>query len=225
MSQRNDRDQAPPCYRDYVIKNGKFVGRFEEMYRDVPDPWGCLEKVNSLPNRLFLALLQEGGPYRKVLDIGCGLGPLTRSIFDIGCPAEMLACDMSETAVAKARQSVPGVEFFVHDLVRAPRLPFENSSFALITASEITWYVLPVLEDLLAELRRLLTPEGHLLWKQSFLAPGKQQYGREIISNPEDLRKRIQAAGLSIGKDLVLTEMSGEINYVARACPCTREEV
>lgn len=26
-------------YHDYVFKDGKFVGAFEEMYRNVGDPW------------------------------------------------------------------------------------------------------------------------------------------------------------------------------------------
>ncbi len=26
-------------YQDYVIKDGKFIGRFEEMYQKFEDPW------------------------------------------------------------------------------------------------------------------------------------------------------------------------------------------
>lgn len=27
-------------YQDYVIRDGRLVGEFEEMYRDFDDPWG-----------------------------------------------------------------------------------------------------------------------------------------------------------------------------------------
>ena len=27
-------------YQDLVIKDGKFVGKFEKMYQEVTDPWG-----------------------------------------------------------------------------------------------------------------------------------------------------------------------------------------
>ena len=35
-------------YHDYFIKDGRFIGRFEEMYRDVDDPW----HIDALGRRL-----------------------------------------------------------------------------------------------------------------------------------------------------------------------------
>ena len=34
-------------YLDYVIKDGKFIGQFEEMYKNVSDPWKLLSKNKS----------------------------------------------------------------------------------------------------------------------------------------------------------------------------------
>ena len=31
-------------YQDFVIKDGKFIGQFEEMYKNVSDPWKLLSK-------------------------------------------------------------------------------------------------------------------------------------------------------------------------------------
>ena len=31
-------------YADFVIKDGKFIGQFEEMYKNVSDPWKLLSK-------------------------------------------------------------------------------------------------------------------------------------------------------------------------------------
>ena len=30
-------------YQDYVIKDGKFIGKFEEMYQKFEDPWHQME--------------------------------------------------------------------------------------------------------------------------------------------------------------------------------------
>jgi hypothetical protein len=30
-------------YSDFVIRNGRFVGKFEEMYQKFSDPWNCLK--------------------------------------------------------------------------------------------------------------------------------------------------------------------------------------
>ena len=34
MKRMNSKD-----YHDYVFKDGKFIGAFEEMYQNVEDPW------------------------------------------------------------------------------------------------------------------------------------------------------------------------------------------
>ena len=31
-------------YQDLVIKNGKFIGKFKEMYQKFSDPWNLLKK-------------------------------------------------------------------------------------------------------------------------------------------------------------------------------------
>lgn len=45
-------------YQDYVIRDGKFVGKFEEMYQKFDDPWHQNENgmFNNLSRKLFLIL-------------------------------------------------------------------------------------------------------------------------------------------------------------------------
>ena len=93
-------NKPEPCYRDYVIVGGQFIGRFEEMYRDVEDPWGHTAQVDALPNRVLLELLREGNPPRTVLDLGCGLGDLAGRIYQVLRPAKMYACDVSSWTLA-----------------------------------------------------------------------------------------------------------------------------
>ena len=35
----NENPSRSTDYHDYVIKDGRFIGAFEEMYRNCPDPW------------------------------------------------------------------------------------------------------------------------------------------------------------------------------------------
>ena len=67
---------------------------------------------------------------------------------------------VSSTAITHARKKVPEVDFFVHDLVTEPALPFQSGSLDLIVMVEVVWYVLPVLSDVFSEFARLLTPGG-----------------------------------------------------------------
>ena len=212
-----ERRDSAPCYRDYVIKDGVFVGKFEEMYRDVPDPWGCVEKAHALQNRLFLDLLHEQPPGGHALDVGCGLGSLAAQICKVVRPIEMSAFDVSLTAIEKARATVQSVHFFVHDLVKEPILPFSAGYFSLVTVSEVIWYILPVLREACREFHRLLSPSGRLVIKQSFLPPGQQKYGTDIVSKPADLVRFVQGAKLEVEREILLIESSGERMIIVSA--------
>lgn len=56
-------------------------GEFEEMYRDIDDPWGCQKGFDSLNNRIFGELLFYGRKFGRILDVGCGLGGFTNYLF------------------------------------------------------------------------------------------------------------------------------------------------
>lgn len=217
MSGESETAKNAPCYRDYVIKDGVFIGKFEEMYRDIPDPWGCLEKVNALSNRLLLAQLQDFAPQSRVLDVGCGLGALTALIQKATQAEDMSACDVSTVAIEKAKAVAPGVHFFVHDLVQNPFLPFPDRSFSLVVMAEVTWYVLPVLLKAYREFRRLLDSTGRLVIKQAFLPHGQQKYGKEIVSKPADLLQFVCQAGMSQEREILLSEANGDQVYILSA--------
>lgn len=44
-------------YHDFVIKDGVFVGKFEEMYKSFDDPWG--QKVDVIQNYQKMACLSS----------------------------------------------------------------------------------------------------------------------------------------------------------------------
>ncbi|MEW6263505.1 MAG: class I SAM-dependent methyltransferase [Thermodesulfobacteriota bacterium] len=187
-------------YHDYFIKDGRFIGRFEEMYQNVEDPW----HIETLGRRLdmdaaLLLLRHIGRDFQKVLDVGCGKGFFT-SLLAEAVSGRILAGDVSETAINQARRRYPDprLEFFVLDLNRIEELPHPAGYFDLIVMAQTIWCVLPNLTRILGGFHRLLAPTGALLLSQHFLKPEEQKYGREILNTPQDLIRLLQESGFDI---------------------------
>ncbi|UNX55690.1 class I SAM-dependent methyltransferase [Georgenia sp. TF02-10] len=121
------------------------------------------ESENSLVNAHYerppvLALAGDVTGHR-ILDAGCGSGPLMAALRDRG--AVVTGIDRSTGMLALARRRLgEDVDLHVVDL-RDP-LPFDDGAFDDVTASLVLHY----LEDWgppLAELRRVLRPGGRLI--------------------------------------------------------------
>ena len=96
---------------------------------------------------------------RRILDAGCGSGPLAAALHDKG--AEVTGFDVSAAMVDLARQRL-GDDADLHVADLAAPLPFADAEFDDVVASLVLHY----LEDWagpLAELRRVLKPGGRLL--------------------------------------------------------------
>jgi SAM-dependent methyltransferase len=96
---------------------------------------------------------------RRVLDAGCGSGPLSAALRERG--AIVTGLDSSPAMVALARQRLgDDAELYVADLSQP--LPFDDGSYDDVVASLVLHY----LQDWTAplrELRRVLVPGGRLL--------------------------------------------------------------
>ena len=66
-------------YQDYVIKNGEFVGEFEQMYQDFNDPWEQNKRANSTEKAICTNIVQSYS-FKRVIELGCGFGNLTSSL-------------------------------------------------------------------------------------------------------------------------------------------------
>ena len=121
------------------------------------------ENENNLVNAYYErpAMLALAGDVagRHILDAGCGSGPLTAALRDRG--AVVTGIDSSAEMLALARQRLgEDVALQVVDL-RDP-LPFGNEAFDDVVASLVLHY-LEDWEPTLAELRRVLKPDGRLI--------------------------------------------------------------
>ena len=177
---------ALPIYRDYVIKDGKFVGKFEEMYQNCDDPWNQ-DEGDFVFKSLSLDLLERLGyqDFQKILDIGCGKGRFTSEIQNRFPQAEVFGIDISESAIRKAEVKYPHIFFQQFDVRKAS---FQYQNFDCIFITEVIWYILPEIERVFREIHEgLKQSEGIFVLNNHFYQDDEQKYGREKITTLQTL--------------------------------------
>ena len=122
-----------------------------------------VDNENSLANAYYErpAMLALAGDVagRRILDAGCGSGPLSAALRDRG--AVVTGIDASAEMLALARRRL-GDDITLHVGDLRGRLPFDDGAFDDVIASLVLHY----LQDwgpTLAELRRVLRPGGRLI--------------------------------------------------------------
>ena len=115
--------------------------------------------VNAYYERPAMLALAGDVAGRRILDAGCGSGPLSAALRDRG--AVVTGIDASAGMLALARQRL-GDDVALHVVDLNDGLPFGDGAFDDVVASLVLHY----LEDwgpTLAELRRVLRPGGRLI--------------------------------------------------------------
>lgn len=177
-------------YHDYVFKNGRLIGQFEQMYRYSKDiPWHQDKNAVSFISHADIAFLRQFR-YESICDVGCGFGYFTNRLHNElssneGKP-KVTGIDISQTAIKKAKNLFPEIHFIKGDLIKERPLPGEY--FDLVVLKESLWYVCHKLSQFLQNLLELVKVDGFLYVSQSFPAADKW-VGQEIVGSPEDLKK------------------------------------
>jgi SAM-dependent methyltransferase len=115
-----------------------------------PRPWF----MNGLKLRY---LLDDLAPVRgRVLDVGCGGGSVAKAVKRERPDLEVLACDVSRSAIAAASESAEGVDF---RLATAERLPFADGELDFVWIFDVLEHVDDP-ERVLREVARVLKPGG-----------------------------------------------------------------
>jgi SAM-dependent methyltransferase len=110
--------------------------------------------MNGLKLRYLLEDLAPVGG--RVLDVGCGAGSVAKAVKRERPDLEVLACDMSRSAIAAAGGSPGGVDF---RLATAERLPFGDGELDFVWIFDILEHVEHP-EQVLREVARVLKPGG-----------------------------------------------------------------
>ncbi len=130
---------------------------FDELYARDPDPWDFeTSAYEAAKYDATIAALEP--PYASALEVGCSIGVLTERLAE-RCE-QLLAIDVSERALARARERVPSVTFERREIPEQ----WPDGAFDLIVCSEVLYYLdPPALEQAAAQIERTLVPGGSLL--------------------------------------------------------------
>jgi SAM-dependent methyltransferase len=163
-------------YHDYVIKDGQFIGDFENMYRDCEDPWMQTSQPNKYSRSAGIWHLKNFG-IQSVLECGCGLGYYADWIRkETGIIPKSV--DISEEAVKKAKSLFPDLDFEVADITKELS---KYKDYECILFAEIIWYILPNLDALFEVMERDF--KGKYLMVVQVFYKGTQKYGTEYFTS------------------------------------------
>jgi ubiquinone/menaquinone biosynthesis C-methylase UbiE len=100
-------------------------------------------------------------PSWSYLDVGCGNGATARLVADtFGMHVVGIDVDPQQIALARNAPGDPDVLFMTAD---ATCLPFEDGRFDIVATNKTTHHV-PQWSSALAEMRRVLKPQGYLVY-------------------------------------------------------------
>jgi len=97
----------------------------------------------------------------RVLDVGCGTGPQSRTLAQWPGVGEVVGVDQLEPFLERARElaaDIPNVSFQQAD---ARKLPFDDARFDVVVLHTLLTHV-PGPEDVLADVHRVLRPGGQV---------------------------------------------------------------
>ena len=188
-------------YQDYVIKDGKFVGEFEEMYKKFSDPWNLL-KINKLDHALNYKMIYNYCNQLKqkkkliTLEIGCGFPQISNQLLEDGFKA--YGTDISETVIKKSKKRYPKLKnkLFVSNFLNYPLYKKINPD--IIILSEITWYILPELKKFIKWYKGL-RKEVYLIHSLYVYGKNKQKYGKEYFCDLDGIKSFFKLKYLSSG--------------------------
>jgi SAM-dependent methyltransferase len=184
-------------YHQYVIKNGELVAKFDEMYRECDDPWNQSLAVGLDPFRNLTSVMLPkwcgltGEDSGRVIELGCGTGHFTKLIKLRNPSWQVMGLDVSATAVKIANSQNSSVQHLVVDVMSTN---FRDSGLALfknfkphaVIMCQLSWYILPMIRELVKELKKLNCKIIHQL---TFYPENKQQLGLEYFTSPDTLRE------------------------------------
>jgi SAM-dependent methyltransferase len=152
------------------------------LYQERKDPWGLDSprfRYQQSKYSTMLSLLPSRR-YKRALDLGCGLGTLTRRLRNHA--DEVVGIDVSHVAVAQAARETTGQSNLQFQQGDALNLSRElDNGFDLVVIADTLYYLSPLSDEVLETVRervaQLLVPGGILLLVNHFtvnLDPGSR---------------------------------------------------
>jgi SAM-dependent methyltransferase len=143
------------------------------LYEERKDPWGLDSphfKYQQIKYAKMLSLLPSRR-YKRALDLGCGLGNLTRRLRTHA--DQVLGIDVSQVAIAHATRETAGQTNLEFQQGDALNLSHDlDNGFDLVVIADTLYYLSPLSGEVLQTVRervvQLLVPSGILLLVNHF---------------------------------------------------------
>jgi len=182
----------PADYHEYVFKDGKFVGDFDNMYRHAKGiPWEQDTRCEQWYTEVGMVMIKAHAPYASILEVGCGLGYIAAKLRAFVRSDALDAFDVSPTAIEKAQRLHQAIRFYADDITKTAFKPRQR--YELVVVKDLFWYVLAALPTVLRNLEACVAPGGWLYVCQSFPRLDEPFVGRDLIPNPEALLARLHS--------------------------------
>lgn len=191
-------------YQDYVIKNGKFVGKFDLMFKKYKDPWKLLEKNKKstmINYRMIIELckfIKEKLKKKKIttLEIGCGFPQISQNLYENSF--SVFGTDISENVIKRSRKKFPKIKknLIVSNFINFDLYKKINAD--IIILSDISWYVLPDLKKFIKWYKKL-KKETFLIHSLAVYGKNKQKYGKNYFYDLKSCKKFFKLNFLSSG--------------------------
>lgn len=178
-------------YHDYVFKDNKCIGKFEEMYKYSSEiPWHQDKTAYLVFSDLDIAILKQLR-YGSICEVGCGYGYFTNRLYrelssKKGRP-EVTGIDVSSAAIKKAKDIFPEIRFVKGNLIK--ERPLKGEHFELVLIKDILWYNCHKLQRFMHNLTDMIKDGGYLYVSNSFPDNNKKWVGMKVIDKPEILKK------------------------------------
>lgn len=165
-----------------MIRDGKFIGKFEEMYQKFDNPWHQIEAADDSYARHATLLSIKNCGIKSVLEVGCGLGCFTNYLHTNIPDLQIVGMDISETAITKAKKRYTDLEFIIGNLREYSQNIVSGGGYDAYLFAEIMWYILNDLDIIIDNISRNCKGKFVII-NQTFYKAGQQKYGRDYFTN------------------------------------------
>ncbi len=172
-------------YHDYVFKDGRLLGQFDEMYRNSKEvPWLQDKTANKLFVDLDISIIKHfltQFNISSICDLGCGLGYVTsrlhKELLPLVSNLNITGIDVSIEAINQAKMIHPDINFIQANLAIQK---LDHIKFDLIYMKDVLWYICNEVDDFILSAKEMLNPGGVIYVMQS--VPDKEVFvGSELF--------------------------------------------
>lgn len=127
-------------YFEFKFSPRKFSGqpgRTEKLFQVSPDPWNFEQSRYEKKRFNYIFSLIKSVEPKSILEIGCAEGYLTKRL--LGICSNIVAVDISETAIKRARKFAPRPKYIVGDIMKLKKIAY--MPYSLAVATEVLYYL------------------------------------------------------------------------------------